>query len=73
VVDAAGTYDVHMTASGDGVTLTWVGASCGEAREETQRFDTVCVVSSPSQLIVTNPCSLCVGDSVSVAFTVDKR
>jgi hypothetical protein len=67
-----GTYTVRMTASDDGATLTWVGATCDQAARETTVFNGTCTVTQAAQLVVANPCSLCEGKSSSVSVLVTR-
>lgn len=52
---APGRYRVHVTASADGATISWVGAPCEQSDGPRQLFDFMCVVPDAAQLIVANP------------------
>jgi len=69
----AGTYKVELTASGDGASVSWVGSSCpGSGPRAVQTFSTICEMPGTGQLLVRNPSSFGMGQSVSITLKVTK-
>jgi hypothetical protein len=48
-----GTYHAHITSTGDGVDVKWIGGSCPD-RENQATYDADCVLTSTGQIEVDN-------------------
>jgi len=66
-----GTYKLELTSSGDGASIEWVGASCQNTLE-TSSLTTVCRFTQIGQVIIGNPTSLGLGESISVTLKLTK-
>jgi len=66
-----GRYRLAMTASGDGATIKWAGATCAAAKSQTQSFQTECTVTNVGQLLLENP-GMGFGSSITATVTLDK-
>ena len=64
-----GTYEIEMTASGDGAGVEWVGVSCPGV-SETKSFSIICAVPAMAQIVIKNPTVLGLGDPSSVFIRV---
>lgn len=66
-----GSYKAEVTASNDGVTIEWVGASCPKSEAGTNFYDT-CTLYQTGQVIITNPSVFGLGSSSSVTVKITK-
>lgn len=68
-----GTYRVHLTASGNGAIVTWVGASCASGGQRSS-YDVTCDVGASAQLVIENPstCAVCDDRPTSVSLSVTR-
>jgi hypothetical protein len=48
-----GTYHAHITSTGDGVDVKWIGGSCLDA-ENQNKYDGDCVLTSTGQIEIDN-------------------
>lgn len=66
-----GIYRLDLTASGDGVTAEWLGASCPKT-QPMQELTMTCDISRNGQLIITNPSIFGLGANASTTVKVTK-
>jgi len=66
-----GTYKVEITASHDGVSIRWEGASC-PGSGETKNYSTTCEFKQTGQLIVENPTVLAMGAGTTATIKVTR-
>jgi hypothetical protein len=66
-----GTWEAHITSTGDGVDVVWVGGSCTRAENE-NNYTATCALTSDGQIEVTNSHLLGLGKAASVTIEVHR-
>jgi hypothetical protein len=66
-----GRYLLQMTASNDGASAEWIGATCPPT-EQTKDYETVCELRKDGQLIVKNPTVFGSGATSTVTIKVTR-
>lgn len=64
-----GRYKLEMTASADGASVEWIGASC-PGTGEVKQFSTICDMQQTGQVIIKNPTVLGLGANTSVTIKI---
>jgi hypothetical protein len=67
----AGSYRLHMTATSDGASVTWVGAACPGSPKSTV-FDVDCTMPQDGQLEIGNPSLLGLGKTIAVTVKLTR-
>ncbi len=62
----AGTYRLELTATNDGATVQWYGATCQAAPSETHVFNSNCTLLQDGQLKIANPTIFGLGSATAV-------
>jgi len=66
-----GTYQVELTATGDGASVTWAGSVC-PGSDETKSYSATCELKNIGHITIANPTVLGTGQPTSIALKITK-
>lgn len=70
---AAGTYNANITASNNGVIVSWPGGNNCATSAETKVYSGTCTLSAQAQIVIINPTAFGLGGSEITTISITKN
>jgi hypothetical protein len=70
---AAGTYNANITASNNGVIVSWPGGNNCATSAETRAYSGTCTLSAQAQIVILNPTTFGLGGSEITTISITKN